>query len=298
VDEKTTWAEMRTLQRQVGEQLNPMNKVAKGIHQGELKAIYGAISNDLQNSLKFAPKAHLAWTKGMDTHKIKMGMLKNYLNKFNDPKNTDRFAAEIFKNARQGTTSINAYRTAIQSTDKKLYRRAVGKFIYSLGRNQGDELFNSTKFYRAYSNIPAKSRKAIFAGDKKLIQYGKDIEIVHKVAQQLAKGSGVLATEGSAGIKGAITYLLLGVGAIGGGAAAWGGTGAGVILGGLLGYSALMAKMVASPKVMNWLATAAVMKTPRALDKHVAKLAALYAPGDEELIDYIQAVIDKYRNAQ
>jgi hypothetical protein len=40
------------------------------------------------------------------------------------------------------------------------------------------------------------------------------------------------------------------------------------------------------------------MKTPRALDKHVAKLAALYAPGDEELIDYIQAVIDKYRNAQ
>lgn len=279
---------LRRFRTRVGELLkDPQLVASRDIGQGELKELYGAMTQDLtQAAGKAGPKtlakfnaANKYYRTAMET---KIPILDEILRKGYD----EEALTVAMRSAESGSGRLQALKRQMTGDEWDTLAGTVlgrmGKAVPSK-QDAAGEVFSISTFMTRWNKISPEAKTVLFGSQKnqplriqldRLTQIVGDFKDVERMANVSRSGS---------------TAAFLGLLVSSGAAAATGGFAVGVKtlgLGAAVPYAA--AKLITNPKFVKWLATGAqILKTnPNSLLVHIGRLAELAK--DDEIKDYVK----------
>ena len=270
--------------------------IASSVPKSKWKALYAALSDDLGVAAQGrGPQAEKSWKMANDYSRAGMDRIETILDRVVGKTPEETFAKFMPKDADQATT-VRATMRSLDPEQRQVVQDAV---VNRLGRatpgkqNEAGDVFSPETFLTNWNKLSPGAKQQLF-NDPAM---RKNMDALAGVSENLRSGAKVFAnpsgTAGAAAPMG-IGYLVArgvvsGVTGDLGGAAYHLGT-----AGALMGGASIGAKMLTSPKVVEWLAQAPKV-APEAGAMHLARLGVIYnATKDpqlkEELGSFIQSV--------
>ena len=277
----------------VGEQLsNP--GIVSDVPTAQLKQLYGAISDDIRAAANAAgPDAARAFSRANAFYRAGQQRIQNTLEPLVKNKTPERVFQSLMSGAKTGPTQI---RTLYRSLTPAQEDIVTGSIIRKLGTanpgQQGAEGadFSFSTFLTRWNQIDGKARDAIFNRGRN-VTMGQDISALARYAERVKESSRAFANP--SGTAGATAGNIANAAAVGGVLATpLLGTPALFIplgLGAVAGSSNVAARMMTSPRVVNWLAQATRLK-PGSIPQAIIRLGAIAKKEDPE----VQAAVAEY----
>jgi hypothetical protein len=228
------------------------NELISDIPKAELKRVYGALSQDLDEAARIAgPQAERATKQANNFYKAlsaRAEQLETVINKNGGPEKVFR---AIESTTRDGDTTI---RTVMNSLPREGQKELAAAFVRRLGRsvssqqNDSGSQFSAQTFLTNWDKISPEAKRALF--NRFGPGFTDDMNAVAKVASNLREGSQVFANPSGTAAAGAqIASLASFVTALGTGNLGVAGT----IAGGATLSNAL-ARAYTNPRFVSWLA--------------------------------------------
>ena len=269
-----SYAEANAIRQEIGRQLNKHSLLAPHPQQAELKALYGALADDIAGSLSGpAAKAWARANKYWSQSRKEVDKLLNPL--ANKGEMADIYDSVFAKNV-QRTRTLNAVYSGMSPQERlqttKLFLQRLGQIGDDVAQASDDVLshdiinpnFNMAQFIRNWKRIPNKSKDILFRGQS---DYRRNMEIFISYLGKLTQAnkmfanpsqSGPIGLQASALFFGVGNLLGAGIGAMVGDEAGEGALkGAGVVSGAMMGTVLAargMATMLTNPKMVEFLA--------------------------------------------
>lgn len=273
--------ELRALRSRIGAMLD--DSLVAGVAQGELKKLYGALSQDLEAAATQAG-AGKEFARQSEFYAARMDRLEGTLNRVVGSTPEETFKRFMPTDPNQVTTVRQVMRS-LDPGQRQVVQEAV---VNRLGRaksgrqDETGELFSPDTFLTNWNNLSPGAKAQIFSDP--IVR--RDMDAVAGVAANIREGAKVFANpSGTAGatMPYGIGYLL--------------GAGKLAVAGTLLGGASIGSKMLTSPKVVEWLAQAPKIEPGREA-AHLARLGVIYNETKDqalkqELGDYISSVAPK-----
>lgn len=250
---------LRALRTKVGSMLD--DTLTSGVPNGELKKLYGALSKDLEVGASQAG-AGREFARQNDYYRSRMERIEGTLERVIGKTPEETFARFMPKDANQVST-VRATMRSLDPEQRKVVTEAV---VDRLGRatpgkqDAAGEVFSPETFLTNWNKMSPGAKQQIFSDPV----MRKNMDAVAGVTENLRGGAKVFANpSGSAGAATpyGIGYLLAG------GNVATAGT--------LVGGAAVGAKMLTSPKIVEWLAQYPKV-APEAASMHLARLGVIF----------------------
>jgi hypothetical protein len=292
-----SYSTLRALRTRIGQAINQPGLIPD-VSQSELRRIYGALSDDVMRSaaevgepaLRAARRANAYWAAGRARID---DVLTPVVNKDINHK--------IFEAAMSGAKgSSQKLRALKRSMPANEWRGVVAQQIREMGlatpgrQDVTGELFSPATFFNNYNNLSAAAQRTLFSGP----QYrGLELAVndLFKVSAALKDVSKMANTSGTAQ---QLMYMQMLTGGLGGlygverGESPTSGALTGMAMGVVAPWAA--AKLISSPRFVNWLADAGRIYVGRVgIGQHLGRLAAM-AEKDKELepaiYEYMRAI--------
>lgn len=176
-----TYEGLKRLRTSVGEMLDDQQRlVAAGIEQGELKRIYGALTDDLQNAVKRASpdgKAFSVWKQANAAAK-RAAEERAGLDKLLRVNSDEALVARLGQMASdKSTANIDQLLRARSAVSKETWNELAAATLQSMGRDANGHL-TPDRFVTAWGKLSPTGKKALFGGDKALYAALEDIATV------------------------------------------------------------------------------------------------------------------------
>lgn len=283
---------LRSLRSRVGALMD--DALVSGIPGGELKKLYGAISKDLEVAAS-QTGAGEAFARQNNFYRARMERIEGTLERVlgNTPEET--FSRFMPKDAEQATK----VRSVMRSLDPEQRQVVSEAVVNRLGRatpgrqNEAGDVFSPETFLTNWNKLSDGAKAQLFSD----ASMRKNMDALAKVSENLRSGAKVFANP--SGTAGAAAPMGIGYLAARGAVSAVTGDVAGAAYhlgtaGALMGGAQVGAKMLTSPKVVEWLAQYPKV-APEAGAVHLARLGVIYnetkdAKLKEELGAFINSV--------
>lgn len=260
---------LRELRTRVGSMLD--DNLVSGVPNGELKRLYGALSADLEAAAN-ASGASREFSRQNVYYKRRMDRIEHVLDRVLGNGRTPEQIFETFmpSNPDQSAT-VRATLRSLAPAERKIVSDAV---VQRLGRstpgrqNDVGDVWSSETFLTNWNRM-SNGAKAQILPDAR---HRSHLEAVATVASEMRQGARVFANpSGTAGA--AAPY---GLGAL----AVTGNLGAAVAM---IGSAYIGARMLTSPRVVQWLARAPRIQDRNAAD-YLRRLAVIYNESKDEAL--------------
>lgn len=264
---------VRNLRSRVGAMID--DALVSGIPGGQLKKLYGALSADLETGAN-AVGAGKEFSRQNDFYRARMDRIENTLERVLGKTPEDTFKRFMPTDANQVTTVRQTMRS-LDPEQRKVVQQAV---VDRLGRatpgkqDASGDVFSPDTFLTNWNKISDGAKAQIFSDPA----VRKNMDSLAAVTEDLRGGGKVFANpSGTAGAAAPLglgylfakagVHLMMGDVA---GAATNAATAAG-----LMGGATIGAKMLTSPKVVEWLAQYPKV-SPEAAPLHLARLGVIF----------------------
>lgn len=268
----------RRLRTKVGAMLD--DALSSDIPNGELKALYGAMSDDLGTAAQQAGagsefrRMNAFWRARMDRVENVLGKV---LGKSRQPE--DIFNALVPKDASQ----VNKLRLTMRSlpaSDRKVVTDAI---VDRLGKatagnqNELGDAWSAHTFMTNWNKLGGAAKQAVFPNDAMRLK----MDQMARVANQVKTSAKLGANPSGTAQNNLWNWLIFGAG--GGALAAFNpslfaGAASGV------GISYITAKMLTSPKIVNWLTKPVNVSNGNDLAAHIARLYVIFKSEENDAV--------------
>jgi hypothetical protein len=284
---------LRALRTKVGSMLD--DSLVTGIPGGEMKKLYAGLSKDLEAAATQAG-AGKEFARQQTYYKARMDRIENTLDKVLG-KGTPE---EVFKSvAPTDVDSVNKIRRVMRSLnpeDRQVVSEAVVNRLgrATPGKQTMDSDFSSETFLTNWNRINDSAKAQLFPNP----EVRSRLDAIAKVSSDIREGKtpfGNPSGTGQAMFAGSV-YGSLPVAA---GMAVAGSVAPAVatmtIAGSMIAGANIGAKMLTSPKVVDWLAKSAKTTTPGQMTSQLSRLSVIYNESKDgalraELADYMNSV--------
>lgn len=260
----------RDLRSSIGERLGS-NDLVSDIPRAQLKRLYGALSDDLtavasasgDDAVKALNRANRFTSSGH-------GRIDDFVERITGKVDLDKVFNAIAKGG-EGTQAINSIKKSLKPEEWEV---VASNIVRRLGRatsgQQDDvgEVFSVAKFLTDWNKL-GPSKKVIFSGSEKLNEYSNNINRVASVANRYKEGLKEMANPSGT------SQSLTNIGTVVGGSAALASGNLpafGLVLG-AVGSNTAAARLMSSPRFVQWLATSSKSPTLTAPIAALAKVA-------------------------
>ena len=288
---------LRQIRTAIGKDLDePLLAGSTGSQNAAMRQVYGALTEDMSAVAKLAgPEARKALEVADRYTRAWMNTAAVTLNKI-DKFDTDEQAYN-FAMSRLGDGGTNLQRLRNQFEPEE-WDTVAASVLEKIGlarpgaQDATGEVFSVNTFLTNWSKMSAEAKNALFGG-KRYAEMREGLDTLVDVASSL-KGVEKLANTSNTG-RVLITYLTL-TGAGTGLAEMGAGQGAGALSAFLVGglTSRYSAKLITSPRFINWLTTP--VTNPKGIGAHFGRLTAIAAE-DPALKEPIEAFLRTFEGA-
>lgn len=268
---------IRELRSKVGAMLD--DALVTGIPGGELKQVYGALSKDLEAAANKAG-AGKEFARQNDYYRARMARIEGVLEKVIGK---DKLPEDIFKSFMPtDPDAANKVRSVMRSLPpeerlvvshavvNRLGRASPGR---QLGPNDDLPLFSSETFLTNWNRLSPGAKSQLFEDPKTR----KAVDTLAGAAAEVRESGKVFSNpSGTAGSFAAYSVYASPIAALAAGSFA-----PLVAAAGAAGSAYVGARMLTSPKVVEWLAAAPKIK-PQNMPAHLARLGVIYNEADDE----------------
>lgn len=285
---------LRALRSKVGSMLD--ESLVTGIQGGELKRLYGGLSKDLESAAGEAG-AGSEFSRQANYYRARMERIENTLDKVVG-KGTPE---EVFKAiAPTDVDSVNKIRRVMRSLEPSEREVVSEAVINRLGRATPgkqtlDSNFSSETFLTNWNRINDSAKVQLFPDATTRAK----LDAIANVSSDIREGktpfgnpSGTGQAATAAGVYGSVPVAagMAMSGNVGGAAATL------AVAGSLVAGANIGARMLTSPKVVDWLAKSAKVTTPEQQKAQLGRLGVLYnETKDESLKQELGAYINSVR---
>ena len=284
---------LKALRTKIGRELDD-KAILSDSTNAELKQLYGALSDDIRLAAEGAEataefnRANNYWAAGR-------ARIDEVLRPIVQSGSADKIYNKVFGPEGQALKSTTStIRSLVKSIPKEDSQVMAAEFVRRMGQStpgqagfDGAASFSPARFLTQYNKMPDGAKSAVF----------NTVPGLRASMDDLAKVSAAIkdthAMTNSSGTAGQLMFMSLLTGGVGG---AYGGSeGAAVGVGAVLSpYAA--AKLMASPKFVNWLADAGkVAVDANSIGAHMARLGVIAESSpeiEEEIYQYSEAMRD------
>jgi len=276
------YSTLKALRTKIGAALDDRQLIGD-VSQGELKQLYGAISDDLAvaaaragpDALRAAERASMFWKAGRSR-------IDDILTPVVNKKQTQKIFQAAMSDAKSGGQTLRALKRSIPKNE---WDDVVAQQIREMGRaNPGvqdasGELFSPASFLTNFNKLSKGAKKVLFSG-KQYKGLEKAIDDLVTVSAALKDVSKMANTSGTAQQLMYMNILTGGLGGAYGSQRGEGNTFAGMVGGMAVGVAApwAIAKLITSPKFVGWLADSGrIAVTKTGIGAHLGLLGAIAA---------------------
>lgn len=273
---------LRALRKKVGSMLD--DSLVTGISGGEMKRLYGGLSQDLEAAATQAG-AGKEFARQSNYYKARMDRIENTLDQV---LGKGKAPEDIFKSVSPtDVESVSKIRRVMRSLDEGERQVVADAVVNRLGRaSPGNQdatgaKFSSETFLSNWSRINDSAKAQLFPDPS----YRAKLDAISKVSSDIRDGktpfgnpSGTGQAATAAGVYGSIP-IAVGM-AVSGNVAGAATTLA--VAGSLVAGANVGAKMLTSPKVVDWLAKSSKAQTPEQMTAQLGRLAVIYNETKDE----------------
>lgn len=169
--------------------------LVEDIPKGELKRLYGAITQDVGDALVTNnPKAFQAWNAANNFYKKGITKIDDVVEPLVAKGVPEKVIGALEQNARQGETTIRQVMMSLKPEERKV---VSAWFVRSLGQaspgaqNATGTVFNIEKFATDWNKLTDGSKKVLFDSVGKR-QYREDLDAIVRDAVRVKQGADVL----------------------------------------------------------------------------------------------------------
>lgn len=284
---------IKALRTRIGASIDRPELLSRNIEDADRLSLYSALSEDLQAAAeKAGPKAKQAWKNANNYWAAGRQRIDKYLNPLARMQTSDAVYKNLFGAEGKAAKAIDPGRAAalMKSLPENVRGEVISEVIQRMGEGkagvQGAEggAFSPATFLTNWNKLPAGSKKALFsdattrADLDALATYSdafKDLAKSRNVSQ-----TGQYIMLGSL-LTSALMHPLAGIPA----------------LAGVTGGSRLTAKLMSSPKFINWMRKTADTEGRAETGRKIGKLIAIYwnHPG---LQQDVETYLDGFRDEE
>lgn len=261
-----------------GELSNPVTLA--DIPRAELKQLYSSISDDIKElAISKGPKAIKAFNQANNYYKGGADRIKTHIDDLIKAKTPERAFQLATQGTKEGATKLRALRKSIP---KEKFDALRGVVLRRMGQatpaaqDAAGQAFSVNTFMTNWNRLDNNAKNALFAGSADKVLSNS----LNKLARATSRLKEVERLANTSGTARQITNFL---------------TGASFLANPILTTTGLAAgatgaKLMTSPKFVNWLSGAVVQKTPRAAQQHIQKLEAIAVANPdirEEILEYL-----------
>ena len=279
---------LRDFRTEVGEQLSNVGPVPDSIIKSQYKALYKAITGDIENAVAPYEPARNAYRRANNYTRAFHDRVDNVENILLRNNGEDVYKS-IISGSKDGPSKLRQLFRTVEKDDQKA---VVSTFISRMGRalpsmqDETGDVFSTSRFLTNYASLDPLARKELFGRFGS--QFQKDMDNIAKVSAMIRESSSILANpSGTAGaVVGPATIASLE------GSLAAGKFGFATGMLGVLLQADQAARLMTSPKYVNWLASN--INTP--ISSSAAALANLASINKKERNPDIQAFLEEVEN--
>lgn len=294
------WKALKDHRTRIGYMLkDPVMRSQANLDQGELKALYGALTQDMeQAALQAGEKTHAKWRAANKYFETKMARDVPILEDVMKKKYPEEVLDAVLRSSQKGGTRLRLLKNQLS---KKEWDAVVGTSLYEMGLETPgagatvERVFSPRTFLSNYRKMSHSAKRVLFQGT----EYNglpKELDnFLHVVSDMTAAQK--MANVSNTGPIIGFYSLLYGTGALTGGMLQGPeGIAKGVAFAtGAVAVPRLTAKLLTSPKFVRWLATGAnIAKThPNDLSSHLGRLMVFRFREDiqEDVDQVIKSII-------
>lgn len=258
-DNRLPYEALQKLRSLVGREIDNAN-FGSDVPRSMWRPVYAALSRDMEEAVKATgnPKAAEALTSANQYHSRYVDQLENIDNIIGKKDGEAAYLAAV-SGAKDGPTRIRSIMQTLPENEKKMVTSAfIRRMGRAVGSQQTDEnnVFSMSTFLTNYANTSPEARKVLFGSYGP--EFQKNMETVAKATSRIREGSKVFANPSGTAGREALIGQIATTGAGAGTALAMGNAGGAFLaVGGSLigsGIANATAKLMTSPKYVNWLA--------------------------------------------
>lgn len=285
---------LRALRTRVGTMLD--DSLVSGVSNGELKAVYKALSKDLESAARSAG-AGKEFDRQSNFYSARMERIENTLDRVLGNKEYEN----IFKGvAPTDVESVNKVRQVMRSLDPAQRQIVSEAIVNRMGRatpgqqNAAGDKFSSDTFLTNWSRINDSAKAQLFSDPSMRAK----VDAIAKISSEIRDSKTPFANN-SGTAQGITAGSVYGSIPAAGALAVTGNVPAAVttvaVAGSMVAGANIGARMLTSPKVVDWLAKAGKVTSEEQMTAHLGRLAVIYNQTQDqalkaELGEYINSV--------
>ncbi|MFC4822231.1 hypothetical protein ACFO6Q_18030 [Dokdonella ginsengisoli] len=275
---------VKQLRTRVGEMIANAGLVSD-VPRGELKQLYGALSQDIRNQAARDPKAFAATNRAENYYRAGMDRLERVEAVVDRAGGPEKVFQAALSGTREGASTLHGVMQSLKPEEAKIVTSAVVRRLGSANPSAQNELgdaFSTESFLTNWNKLSGAAKQVLF--DRMGPTFRNDLDQIAKATSNVRDGSMVFRNP--AGTAGAATQATTAATAVTALLSGHYGAAAGIVAG--VAAANLSARLMTNPTFVRWLARQTTVPV-HALPSQVSVLANMAERGsDPDLTDAAQ----------
>lgn len=281
---------LRTIRSRVGASMD--EALVAGAKSGEMKALYAALSKDLE-AAAIQAGAGKEFARQNNYYRARMGRVEEVLERVvGNGKQPEDIFKTFYPSDPDQANKVRAVMRSLDPAERKVVSEAVANRLGRAAPGRQDEFgetFSSETFLSNWNKLSPGAKMQLFPEPP----LRENMEKIAKAASDIRSGKGIYSNpSGTAGSFAAYAIYTAPLSALG---MVVGGTPGALTVAGTAaataGAARIGAKMLTNPKIVEWLAKPISPATPGAAVGHLARLAVIYNTLDEPTRQEVAAFV-------
>lgn len=209
------WSEVSALRSMIGEAIGKMSGPMANRSQGQIKQIYGALSDDLGAAAKAAgPEAEAAWVRAQEHYKRASTMRDEALDLVFKAKSPEQAYSNLYAlgTDKGGRANVAKLREIREAMPAEHWQTVVSTVIRRMGTQ--DDVFSPAKFVTEWQKLSKPAKDVLFKGRKvppglakamdDLVMVAETSKGAERLLNHSNSGANVMNVTTGAGVAGAM----------------------------------------------------------------------------------------------
>jgi hypothetical protein len=273
--------------------------VVEGVDLGDVKQLYGALSDDLRTAIEHAnPRALPAWDRAQLHWRAGQERIQGILQPLLDKRTPEIAFKALLNGSREGATVLRSTMNSLRPAEQRLVTATV---LRNLGKarplDQDDlgQVFSPETFLTRYHTLAPEARAALFDGIDPA--FGRDLGHLAKAMNLYREAHRTLANPSGTAINSSAWSVMTALGALSTGAitgsAKAGLAAAGSSIAAVVGGN-LAARAFTNPRIVHWLVRQTRVPTGALAQELVllTRQAKDWSPEERDLAEEVRQALD------
>ncbi|WP_310606719.1 hypothetical protein [Buttiauxella brennerae] len=268
---RLSFDDVKHLRTLVGESIKNPNMLAPNMLEGERRALYGALSGDLERMVNRVGAGN-EWEAAVRHYEQGTDLINKYLQDIINKKDNDAIYTALFGSHGKEPLALGAEhaKTLLNTLPEVVRGQVIGEIVYRMGKPKSGAAtdgFNMASFATRYHNLTEEARRALFTAEQRA-----SLDALEVLAQAEKAMSGLKNHSNT----GAFTAALHTLGRLTNDP-----VGGALSMAVNFGGSKAVARLIMDEQFAKWLTQPVEVGVEDVLMKHFGKLVAMYHTREE-----------------